>query len=164
MLEEWVREPLAQHIVISGNAMPATEIILIGDKAWMKAGDMWMEMSSDQAPDFTDSLNITPDMGGVKELVGEETINGIRCKHYTIDEEGFTMADPTEGSVTMHIQGEVWIADQPGLPPIIVREQMQMKGSFIPVPGASSSADGGTTYFEREITDINTSIIIEPPQ
>ncbi|MEA3338632.1 MAG: hypothetical protein U9R15_01570 [Chloroflexota bacterium] len=164
VLEEWVREPPAQHVVISGSAMPATEIILIGDKAWMKAGDTWMEMPAEQAPDFTSGMDITPDMEDGMMLAGEETVNGINCKHYTVDEESFAMADPTEGSVTVRIQGEVWIADQPGLPLIVVREKMRVEGSFIPVPDASSSAEGGTTYFEKEVTDINQPITIEPPQ
>lgn len=163
VLEEWVREPPAKRILISGD-MPTTEMIYIGDKAWMKAGDTWMEMPSEQAPDFTSGMDITPDMGGITALVGEETVNGISCKHYTIDEENFAVADPSEGSFTAYIRGEVWIADQPGLPPIIVREQIQIEGSFIPVPGASSSAEGGTTYFEKEVTDINAPITIEPPE
>lgn len=164
ILEEWVREPPAQHVVISGSAMPETEIIHIGDKAWIKSGDTWVEMPSEQAPDFTSGMDITPDVGGITALVGDETVNGVNCKHYTVDEDNFAVADPSEGSFTAHIRGDVWIADQPGLPSIVVRELVQIEGSFIPVPGASSPAEGGTTYFEKDVTDINAPIVIEPPE
>lgn len=168
VLEEWVREPPAQHVVIDGpDEGFDVEMVYIGDKAWVKMGGTWVETTSEGAEgmNFVSDLDITPDVGSDMRLAGRERVNGVDCKHYTFDSENFAITDPTEGAMTMHLQGDVWIADQGGLPSIVVRERIQYDGYFMPIPGAStSSAVDVVTYFERDVTDINKPIDIRPPE
>jgi len=174
--EEWVREPQARHMVMStsqsgAEEMPSYEVITIGDTTWMKMGDTWMQMeASDQSAEgLTDAWEgfLMGDVGDWT-LVGEETMNGVHCKHYTSgDETSITVPDlESGGTVTIRVQGESWVADQAGLPSIVVREQSQMEGGFFPMPlaGAPSSKEAGIVYWEYDVSDINAPITIEPPQ
>jgi hypothetical protein len=172
--EEWVKEPPARHVVLSGaesgsEEVPSLEVITVGDTMWMKMGDTWMEMESGEADDFTDAWSgLMTDVENWK-LVGEETVNDVHCKHYTSGEEtSVTVPDPQEGgTVTVRAQGEAWVADQAGLPPITVRERTKIEGGFFPMPfagaGAPQTGGEGTVYLEYDVTDINAPISIEPP-
>ena len=172
--EEWVKEPSARHVVMSGaeadsEEIPFLEAITVGDAMWIKMGDTWMEMESGEADDFTDTWGgLMTDFENWK-LVGKETVNGVNCKHYTSgDEISVTVPDPQEGgTVTINAQGETWVADQPGLPPVTVRERTKMKGGFFPMPlagaGAPQMGGEGIVYLEYDVTDINAPISIEPP-
>ena len=173
--EEWVREPPAKHLVMSASDLgseeiPFLEMITIGDTAWMKMGDTWMQMESEEGEDISEGWEdlITDVADWI--LVGKETVNGVHCKHYTSGgETSFTAPNPKEGgTVTVHAQGEAWVADQSGLPPVTVRERMQIEGGFFPMPipgaGASTAGETGTMYLEYDVTDINAPITIEPPQ
>jgi hypothetical protein len=142
-------------------------MVFIGDKAWIKTGGTWVETTSEgaEAMNFVGDMDITPDVGSDMKLVGKERVNGINCEHYTFDSESFAITDPTEGTVTLHIQGDIWIADEGGLPPIAVRERVQYDGYFMPMPGVStSSAVDVITHFERDVTDVNKPIDIKPPE
>jgi len=170
--EEWIKEPPATHLVMSrseggSEETPFMEMITIGDTTWMKMGDTWMQMESGEEEDFSDAWSgLTTDVGGWTPA-GEETVNGVHCKHYTSgDETSITVPDPKEGgTVTVRVQGEAWVADQAGLPPVTVRERTQIEGGFfpLPVPGAPSG-ETGIVYLEYDVTDINASITIEPPE
>ena len=76
-------------------------------------------------------------------LVGTETVNGVRCKHYVADTEVRT--------ARFHI--EVWIADQSGMSPVLVRGLRDVTSDILPA-----------THTEVNVTDINEPITIEPPE
>jgi len=177
---EWVREPEARHTVSTHAGMiPDTESIEIGDTMWLKLGDDWMQISSGSSDeeaaaqqelqlDFEDLLkglesDLTP--------VGTETVNDIRCQKYTIDTD-YAMAFPIPedtpeearqsmpSEMAFHVQGEFWVADQGGLPPVVIRSQTTQKLSF---EIASQTAE--VVYREeRTLYDINSPITIEPPE
>ncbi len=170
--EEWVREPPASHQIVSISQVgteekPVLETITVGDTSWMKADDTWIQWRPEGQENISGIWeDFTTDVEGWTPA-GEETVNGIRCKHYTSggDEISLAIPDPEEGgTVVVGIQGEVWVADQSGLPPVTVRERTQIRGSFspMPVPGAPSG-ETGSVYLEYDVTDINTPITIEPP-
>ena len=175
--EEWVKEPPARHLVMSmsdGSSEPAPflESLTVGDTTWIKMGETWLQTS---APDeFALGEGMTDVWEGIMTgeaedliLEGEETVNGVYCRHYTTSgETSFTVPDPQEGgTVTVNVQGEAWIADQPGLPSIVVRERAQIEGGFLPVfAGAGTAGEAAMMYWEYDVTDINTTIIIEPPE
>ncbi|MDY7078151.1 MAG: hypothetical protein SXV54_14645 [Chloroflexota bacterium] len=169
--EAWVKEPPARHLVMSGaesgsEAIPFVEMIIINDMTWMKMGDTWMQMGAGEGEDVSAAWEGLMTDVGDWTLVGEETVNGVNCKHYTSGGDvSFTVPDPQEGgTITINAQGESWVADQSDLPPVTIRERMQMEGGFfpMPVPGAPPG-ETGTIYLEYDVTDINAPITIEPP-
>jgi len=131
---EWVREPPSVHLTTS-----LGEYIWIGDTFWVKAGNTWMQGTKDAAGDTFDQLGdiMTPDSDMV--LVGEETVNGVHCKHYVYD-----FGD------MMH--KEIWVADQSDLPPVVIRGMFRMETAQM------------VTEAEGNVYDINTPITIEPPK
>jgi hypothetical protein len=177
ILEEWVKEPPARHLamstsVASSEERPVLEMIRVGDTTWIKMGETWIQSESPDESAMGEGLSnawegsLAGDLEGWV-LVGEETVNGVHCKHYATDDETtITVPDPQGGgTVTTHVQGEAWVADQPGLPPVTVRERSQMEGGFFPMPLAGGEAAGetGTVHWEFDVTDINAPITIEPP-
>jgi formylglycine-generating enzyme required for sulfatase activity len=175
--EEWVREPPARHLTMSGaelggeEPVPMFEMIGIGDSTWMKARDTWVQMEADQAEGMTDAWpGLMTDVQGWTST-GTETVNGVRCKRYTADEKTqVSFAIPEEGgTVQLQVEGDTWVADEPGLPPVTIRQRVQIEGGFFPlaalVPGAGapSSEDSAVMNMEYDVTDINASITINPP-
>ena len=92
-------------------------------------------------------------------LDGEETVNGVHCKRYAVDTDlDYTLDIPGGGEMhtTGHATGQIWIADQSGIPPIIVRAWMD---EAVVIDGEASHP-----YWEHNITDINGPITIERPE
>lgn len=177
--EAWVKEPPARHFAMSSMASDtgetpgmAMEMIRIGDSSWMKMGDTWMQMDvpddSIMGDDLTSAWEGMLGEEDVEQLTpaGEETVNGIHCKHYTTGgDTSVVVPDQEGGTVSMNVEGEVWIADQPGLPSIAVRWRSRMEGGFFPMPlGGASSGETAVIYLEYDVTDINMPITIEPPE
>jgi len=139
---EWVREPPARHLVMGLGESPLGEYIWIDDTVWVKLGDNWVEGTEEDAADALDNVGdvMTPEEDMV--LVGEETVNDVRCNHYVYD---FEVA-----SQKMH--KEVWVANQSDLPPVVIRGLFRMETTQM------------TIESEANVYDINTPITIEPPQ
>ena len=174
METEWVREPPARHMVMYGESeAEGMEIITIGDTTWMKMGDIWMTSEAGESPEEAgppvDLESILQEMEGGMTLVGEETVNGVHCKRYTLDVEVSVPLPRPEGApqgetdlaqeITVHVQGEAWVADQSDLPPVIIRAETQGEMTF----KAPSGDRTMVVQEEREVYDINTPITIEPP-
>jgi hypothetical protein len=176
----WVREPEpARHMVMSGpSGLGDIETITIGQKQWTKMGEMWvMSEAEEELPqgglpsDWEQLMREAQEAteGGMV-LVGEETVNGVACKHYTVDasitipfpvpadadEEALEMV-PTEA--TVHQKGDMWVADQRDLPQVVIRSQTEAQMVL-------KRASGDMTTImkqEMELYDINEPITIEPP-
>lgn len=144
--------PKATHIITTTEGTEyVSEMITIGDTMWVKVEDNWMEYPNQQtepveeqsydATDYIDNFDI--------DFINEETVNGMHCKHYNISGT-FTVNDTTQ-----KIDGEIWVADQSGLPKIAVKQ----------IATWESTVDGELTTMEMEfnITDINEDIEISPP-
>lgn len=90
---------------------------------------------------------------------GEETVNGVHCRRYTVDTDlDYTQDLPGGGErhTTGHATGVIWIADQSGIPPVIVRALMD---EDLIIDGEESHP-----YWEHDIIDINEPVTIEPPE
>ena len=86
---------------------------------------------------------------------GEETVNSVHCRRYTVDTDlDYTRENGSH--TTGHATGVIWIADQSGIPPIIVRAWMD---EDLVIDGEESHP-----YWEHDITNINQPITIEPPE
>jgi hypothetical protein len=140
---EWVRDAQAyrrtQTDDVSGMSVG---FLWIGERAWMLAGNEWMEIQSEEDPDPLDELVGLLEWDEEMKLVGEEVVDGVRCRRYVGDEIVFPHATG---------QQEVCVADQPGIPPLIIHSRMRMV------------QEGQTTITEHTLYDINQPMTIEPP-
>lgn len=173
ILQEWVKEPPAQHFVMTGQEpgqepVPMMEYIVIGDQAWIGMGGTWMETDVEQAEGMAQTWGAF--MGDEEgwERVGPETVNDVRCQHYASgDMTTVSVPDPDEGgTVTMSVKGESWVADEGDLPPVVIRERVEIEGGFLPfalASGSASEADEGKFFMDYDLTDINATIVIAPP-
>jgi hypothetical protein len=144
------------------------ELIWIEDTAWLKMMGQWNEQKpvpevDNLLPMYTgllgpDELALYRSVATEVTLVSEETINGVRCKHYSYRYE--------KATPLAIVEGEVWVADQADLPPIPVRETLKQTVQPPSQPSTTPPAvEGGSIRFiEREIYDINAPINIEPPE
>ena len=182
--QAWVREPPASHTVMYGSSGGmAMEIITIGDSNWVKVGGTWIKSEGEQGAGGVSSSaaqenlkasleDILQDMESAMKPAGEDTVNGVRCQRYTVDTE-FSMAFPIPEDVPEearqlmptemagHVKGEICVADQQGVPPVIVRSQTTQE---ITVKYASRDDETMVYEEERDLYDINEPITIEPPE
>jgi hypothetical protein len=144
---EWVKDPPAQHVWMEMAFNPFSEVIWVGDKVWVKAGDKWVvgndESTKNAFKNFHDAMDTDDEM----TLVGSDTINGVQAKHYTYDLSG-----PNQ---KVKIHREIWVADQSGLPKVPIRALFRMENV--------SSQGTLVTETEANLYDINTPIEIKPP-
>ncbi len=174
---EWVKEPEAAHMVlaIDGTGMPTemaalkVESIQIGTTTWTRLGEAWEKSTTEAAPDMQSSWADVEELFRDLKPVGEETINGIQCKHYVVDEN--IGGSSGLGSAQVQAQGDVWIAAQSDLPPVPVRVRIKLNAadlfSMLPsgiVPAQPSATKTDLTYeIELDVTNINRPITIRPP-
>ncbi|MHB1294140.1 MAG: hypothetical protein ACYC4R_03985 [Anaerolineae bacterium] len=163
MTTEFVREPAAQRIVMTGSPQDGQEpvdmeIIQIGDATYMRMGanEEWISLSSDDSG-FTDDASwfTDPDSfvdSSEAEYVGTETVNGYESKHYSYEDEGL---DGLAGMTTVdHVQSDVWVSTELGIATKIV----------ISYEGTDSEGLTGTWSMESNLTDVDADIVIEPPE
>lgn len=162
MVEEWVREPPAKHLTMNMGDL-VIETITIGDKNWVKFGDSWMETEAG-SDDMSSSLSDFDYDEGDLTYLGSESVNGVNCKHYSFDQT--QEIDTDTGKTVAHVVGEVWIADESGLPTITVRMRATIDGAIFTMPGAATptAPENSKTYMELDVTDINQPIEINPPE
>jgi hypothetical protein len=186
---EYASDPLSVHHKAEGDM--SMEIIFIGQTLWTKIMDQpWqeMELPEGDTSDLESMLAQTEQMMDVEEqtplqseakwlmgqsevkiaeggltLAGEETVNGVACKRYTVDSAysyGVKMPEPINMStITEDTQGEIWVANDGGF---VVRARL-LQTTTTKVEGGPSSSEA--VYIEEDVTDVNSSdIVIEPPK
>ncbi len=162
---EAVKQPPAKH-----TAMGQIEIITIGSDTWTKIGGKWIKQPP---PDQNANAGLSAEMMRqiqdkftYKEL-GKETVNGVSCKHYSYSGQAtVTIPEGMKGEATVSGKGEMWVADQSGLLPVIIRDKGDMDMTIAlaqPLPNGKKEMTL-SMYIETELTDINTPITIKPPE
>lgn len=133
------------------------ESIVIGGTMWLKNpfGETWIQSPNTEEEEQDSELNPwgtekweswdEDEFEGYVTYEGKDTTNGVRCRRFYVEDES---------SMT---QGTIWVADQSGLPKVIIRTEL------ITTP-INSGVDASSTDVLINVTDINTSITIEPPQ
>ena len=170
--EAWTKDPPAQHVTMSGISEKDTiEIIQIGKDSYVNFGGQWMKSSSDDAVKAMGAADLASwmkDSDQQLKLVGAETVNGVRTRHYTYD---VTMPIRTEQGVSLKAKGDVWIADEPPIAGIAVKEKAEVEYvGRTPKPAAKGAPTtmnliGWTrASWERELTDINKPFVIKAPE
>lgn len=175
---EYVRDPKAMHVTMTDSASGGKiETIMIGEATWINMGGKWMSIpAGGEQPNATSQQSLQPSLdqmleeiqSGLKRL-RKDVVNGVRCQRYSLDSQ-FTMPIPAPEGVPQEmvptemagtIQGEICVADEPGLPPVVVSDQSTYDVTLRYASGAEE-----TVKFEQnaELTDINQPISIEPPE
>jgi hypothetical protein len=170
--QEYDRGAEASHITVS---MPDEgvfmETIVIGDQGWMSmvGMDAWFEMDIESGLEAVD----LHDWGGFwaeaeeVDFVGLETVNGVETKHFMLADRGsFYLTNPQDATMLGFVTaGEVWIANQPDLPPVDVRGRMKVREGFFPFPtGDDAEAGEIEMFWEYDLTYINEPVNISPPE
>jgi hypothetical protein len=86
---------------------------------------------------------------------GEEMVNDVRGKRYAVDTD-LDYTRETGGHTTGQASGVICVADQEGVPPVIVRALME---EDLVVDG-----DPSHPSWEYNLTEVNQPITIEPPE
>lgn len=176
---EWVKEPAAEHTIltIDSQGLPTNvpaltvESIQIGNAAWTRLGGDWQKTAAQPASAMQSSWADVEELFRGLKPVGEDTINGLRCQHYVVDDTVSGSDGLGAAQAQVRAQGEVWIAAQPDLPPVPVRVRLKIRAadlfSLLPtgsIPARQPAAQADVTYdIELDVTDINRPITIRPP-
>lgn len=173
--EEWVRaEPARRQVLfdaLSGSeSMPVFEALMVQSSTWLRVGEAWIPLEQPGFDGIAAQWAALPRDAGVWLPEGAETVNGIVCQRYrSAGPTTLPLTDPQSGDVVnAGVQGVIWLADEPGLPPVLVRERSQIEAGFIPVlfPGGGTVPPTGSTalLLEYDLSELDGEIIIEPPE
>ena len=154
---EYVRDPFAQRFVIQGGGIAGVgegglESVQIGDQQYAVFGDQCVSTSAGEGDAMDMEIFELDDvMGGLenaRRVRPDETINGIRCRHYVFDETAITW------TALAHAEGEAWIA---------VDGDYVVKYTMVADGKDPASQQEGHMEWEYELRDVNVPITIEPP-
>jgi hypothetical protein len=174
MKYEYVKAQEAEHAWREDANGKVTETyIKIGDRYWIWfgiAGMGWVE----QPPQTTPTTSTLPSdlVSQLKQMQqgvenssvhfdkrGTETVNNVRCIRYEFEYSYSTEFPNLEGGGTKktdtHSSGIMWIADQSGLPAVVIKSQST---TDINMAGEKSVMES-----EQNLTDIGANITINPP-
>jgi hypothetical protein len=176
---ERVKEPPAMHQVITIGSLGAAknwtsmtmEVIQIGNAVWTKIEGKWAKTEYSYIP--TQKAIGEGMERNFQDLrpVGEETINTIRCIRYMVDEDILQTAGNGSQNMTTHVHGDLWAANQPDLPSVVIRMRVEMRtsGTLSLMPTTTLvrtpmvSEQQLIYLWDFDMTDINVPIVIKPP-
>jgi outer membrane lipoprotein-sorting protein len=158
MEEAYTREPAARRIVIETD-QGTSEMVQIGDTSWLCSNGTCAQtqMSEDDLVSGFGALTLDPGAlvsDADHTYVGEETVNNVQTRHYSLSLTAAEVALLSQGSIS-DVYADVWIADEAGLPEFVVRHQMGWK--------ETRAEQEGTFDYSYEVYDVNAPITIEPP-
>lgn len=188
---EVVTDPFAYYTKVSGEL--AMEGILIGATYWMRMDEgEWrkIEFTEEELKDWDPTqlktsmeldektpkdTSITWLMGqpeinlakGSLTEAGSETIDGVVCKHYTVDSMYIfkvTYTEPINASaeITEMQQGDIWVADQAGMPAFLMRSRLLETSTTVVEEGESSTT---VLWKMQDVTDVNSpDIVVVAPE
>jgi hypothetical protein len=175
-LVEYTREPLAQHIVISGEGFDQTdevgsmEMYQVEGTSYVKLGDQWMSMPATEDV-LDDAGMIDPEdmLQGTCgwQHAGSTDYNGIAVQYWTLSEDDLRacIADQelTEMGEITDASGKVYVAEEGNY---IVYMELAFEGSNLAMGTGSGEemVDQGRIEFTYEMTDVNAPITIELPE
>lgn len=156
--EAYTREPAGRRIVIE-TEQGTSEMVQIGDTSWLCSNGTCAQtqMSEDDLVSGFGVLALDPGAlvsDADHTYVGEETVNDVHTRHYSLNLTAAEVALLSQGSIS-DVHADVWIADEAGLPEFVVRHQMGWE--------ETRAEQEGTFDYSYEVYDVNAPITIEPP-
>jgi hypothetical protein len=173
---EYTREPLAQHIVISGEGFDQTgeagtmEMYQVEDTAYINLGDQWMSMPATESilaeAGTIDPEDMLDDTCGWRDA-GRSEYNGVSAHYWTLSADDLKACMAAEAFTDMgeitDASGELYVAEDGNY---IIYMELTLEGSNL-VMGMGSEeeeVDQGRIDFTYEMTDVNEPITIELPE
>lgn len=161
MEQAHTRDPQAQRFVVEGETGDDFEFVQIGEQAWYCAGGACSQAQADPedlVAGFGEEMMFDPDDLADEAnatFVGREEVNGVQSRHYSLDLSAMETALLAQGEVS-DVEGNVWIADESGLPNFTVRFEMTWNET------REERVGSGELFYE--VYDVNEPISIEPPE
>lgn len=178
LLVEFVREPLAQHVRISGS-LPKTELLVAQESGMLDMflieGVMytnllgtWIQVRAEKNAlgGFADMALVVSDemLKGLKFAMyeGPAAYNGIETKHFSFDQTSFE-AEETGGSKIEEASGDLYLAAEGNY---LVHLAVTMTGTDLQVPSTEGDQilKNGTVEILVDLSSINEAITIQVPE
>jgi hypothetical protein len=176
VLVEFVREPLTQHIVISGEGSdPAggaggMEMYRVEDTIYMSVGEGWMSIpATDDVLDevgFMDPEDMVRGTCGWKHA-GRARYNGISAQQWTLSKDDLKACMVGEsltglGEIT-DASGDLYVAEDGNY---IAYMELMLEGEDLAMStdGEEETVKAGRMEFTYEMSDVNTPMTIEVPE
>jgi len=166
IIQSYTRDPRASHLAMTtksdAEGEQTIEMIQIGTTQWIKFGESWMQseaepITSTFGSEIYDIFDFNVENMDDYEYLGQETVNGIRTRHYRMKEAAaLMMKTPDENLQNVKANVEVWIADEARLPQILIKLIYTLKGTHV----EKGDVEYTTT---SEVYDLNANFTIEPP-
>lgn len=148
--------------LLDGETTEEIRLIQIEDQQWIKAGEEWIQSQMAQ-----ENLETTGDMDDIVEDVadmiedarnlGLETINGVRARHYALDDAQYLEDAELLVDNVQDVRLDFWVAEESNLPPYLVRSEYEVRGS-------ANGEDGIISYLMiMDVTDVNQDLTVTPP-
>jgi hypothetical protein len=158
----YTSDPRAEHVIIRNRGEASTEggdaveLVRIGGDSYARFGDQWMAMQVPEEELFSQSTfiyrpeNVFEQAKG--RLVGTETVNGIKTKHYVFDKEA--LSESGLFGTLVEASGELWVSTAHH---VVVRAVAHLEGR-------GPQTDGTMIVdLHSDVRDINADFAIEPP-
>jgi hypothetical protein len=175
---EYVREPSAQHMIMSGGLAgleelglaegESLEVYIVEGTMYMNLFGSWMQVPAEEAGIDANELAFVATEEMLTSLEdanyeGTATYNGIEVKHYTFDETSFPAEEMEDEVEFEEANGNIYIAVDGSY---LVHMDMTMTGTNFEVPtGEEGEAlENGTMELVMDLTDINEPITIVVPE
>lgn len=175
---EFVREPPAQHVSISGDFPgmedlgmeegQALEMYVAEGMMYMNLFGSWLQAPAEEGGLDADEMAFVATEEMLKglqdaEFQGTTTYNGIEADHYTFTETSFSPDDMPEGMDVEEASGNIYIAQDGNY---VVHMDVTMSGANIELPTgeAGQVLQAGTMEVIVDLTDINEPITIQVPE
>ena len=175
MNTEFVRDPPAQHVTITGDAETMTEMgmedggalemYVVDNRMYMNFLGGWMQMPAEEGDLDVEAMTLDTASGMLSNLEkakyeGRTTYNGVDVKHYTFDESYYSDAELIGMNID-EASGNLYIAVDGNY---LVHMNMLMKGANFEVPNVEADLQSGSLEITLDVTDINAPISIVAPQ
>jgi hypothetical protein len=174
---DFVREPLAQHVSISGEfpgmgelglgAGDTLEMYVVEGIMYMRLFGSWVQAPASKGtldPDQMAFLAAKDVLDGLKvaEYEGKAEYNGVETEHYAFDEGSFAPEDLPKGMEIEEASGNVYVAVDGSY---VVHMDVTMSGSDLELPTGKQGEllRNGTMNIGVDLFDINQPITIQLP-
>jgi hypothetical protein len=175
---EYVREPQAQHVTMSGDIDELEEmgladgemleIYLVEGNMYMNLYGSWVQAPAEETGFDANELAFVATEEMLTSLEdatyeGRTTYNGISVKHYTFDETAFGSDDVEDEVQFEQANGNIYVAVEGNY---LVHMDMTMSGSNMEVPTgeAGEPLQDGSMEIVMDLSDINEPITIVVPE
>ncbi len=173
-LLEHTSDPLAQHIVMTGEGTDseeanAIEMYLVEGMMYMKMGEQWLSVPANEGEALTEGMVAPSDLvestcGWKNE--GKTTVNGIKVEHWTLSMADMQKCAPVSQVLELEkltdSGGDLYIAEDGGY---MVQMDLFFEGEDLGLNMSDNAepVQEGRMEIHYQLTDVNQPITIELP-